>query len=64
MREEPTARCDVCGQDIPVDRYELHMRGLDGARPECPKQDLVEIAKRARLMPGRVPNFGLTPWTR
>jgi hypothetical protein len=26
----------------------LHLNGLDGARPECPRQDLVEIARRAR----------------
>src|SRR5438128_1397676 len=41
-------RCDVCGQDIPLARYSLHARGLDGARPECPLTDLVEIALRAR----------------
>jgi hypothetical protein len=43
-----TQRCDVCGQDIPLMRYRLHERGLDGAAPECPKQDLVEIAMRER----------------
>ena len=40
--------CPTCGQPIPADRYALHAAGLDGARPECPLQDLVEIAMRAR----------------
>jgi len=57
-----TERCQTCGQDIPADRYALHARGLDGARPECPKQDLVEIANRARQTPGE-PDFGVRPWT-
>lgn len=43
-----TELCEACGQNIPADRYALHARGLDGARPECPKQDIVEIAMRAR----------------
>jgi hypothetical protein len=43
-----TVRCDSCGCEIPADRAALHERGLDGARPECPRQDLVEIAMRAR----------------
>jgi hypothetical protein len=47
--EEPTLRCDVCQQDIPASRYRLHERGLDGATPECAKQDLVEIAMRKRV---------------
>ena len=41
-------RCESCGQEIPAERAWLHERGLDGARPECPRQDLVEIAMRAR----------------
>jgi hypothetical protein len=45
---EPTERCDACGKEIPLARYRLHVRGLDGATPECPKQDLVEIAMRKR----------------
>ena len=45
---EPTERCDACGKEIPLARYRLHVRGLDGATPECPKQDLVEIVMRAR----------------
>jgi hypothetical protein len=55
--ETPTERCDVCGQDIPKHRYLLHARGLDGARPECPRQDLVEIALRSRVTWG-----GRTEW--
>jgi hypothetical protein len=43
-----TERCDVCGERIPLNRVALHARGIDGARPECPKQDIVEIAMRAR----------------
>ena len=45
---DETQTCAVCGQRIPLDRYALHARGLDGARPECPLTDLVEIALRAR----------------
>ena len=45
---DATERCDTCGQDVAVVRYRLHARGLDGAAPECPKQDLVEIAMRKR----------------
>lgn len=45
---EQTQHCEACGHDIPADRYALHARGLDGARPECPLTDLVEIAMRAR----------------
>lgn len=56
-----TERCATCGQDIPAERYMLHARGLDGARAECPKQDLVEIAKRARQTGGVYP--GPRPWT-
>jgi hypothetical protein len=55
--ENPTERCDVCGQDIQKDRYSLHARGLDGARPECARQDLVEIALRSRVTWG-----GRTEW--
>lgn len=47
--DEPrTELCEVCRQQIPENIYPLHERGLDGARPECPKQDLVEIAMRWR----------------
>jgi hypothetical protein len=45
---EETERCLSCGQDIPVSRYRLRQPGPDGSRPECPKQDLVEIALRTR----------------
>ena len=58
-----TRRCQACGQNIPDDRYELHAKGLDGARPECPLTDLVEVAKRAWANPGGMPYFGMTPWT-
>jgi hypothetical protein len=44
-----TERCEACEQAIPAERAWLHARGLDGARPECPKTDLVEIALRARV---------------
>ena len=43
-----TELCEACRQQIPAERYALHVRGLDGGRPECPRQDLVEIALRAR----------------
>jgi hypothetical protein len=43
-----TGVCPSCEQTIPPDRLEIHLGGLDGARPECPRQDLVEIAERAR----------------
>jgi hypothetical protein len=42
------ARCEACGAELAPERYALHLRGLDGAHPECPTQDLVEIALRAR----------------
>jgi hypothetical protein len=42
------ARCDACGAELAPDRHQLHLRGLDGGHPECPKQDLVEIAMRRR----------------
>jgi len=45
---EVTERCNVCRQDIPLRRYRRHVLGLDGAAPECAKQDLVEIAMRER----------------
>jgi len=35
-------------RQIAASRYPLHVRGLDGGHPECPKQDIVEIALRAR----------------
>lgn len=47
-RDEDTELCEACGQQIPAARHALHARGLDGGRPECPKQDLVEIALRVR----------------
>jgi hypothetical protein len=40
--------CPSCEQEIPADRLALHLAGLDGARPDCPRQDLEEIAERAR----------------
>ena len=45
---EELARCELCGAELASERYELHLRGLDGAHPECPRTDLVEIALRAR----------------
>lgn len=47
-RAYATGVCPSCEQTIPPDRLEIHLAGLDGARPECPRQDLVEIAERAR----------------
>lgn len=41
-------KCQACEQEIPDERAALHERGLDGAHPECPRQDIVEIAMRAR----------------
>jgi hypothetical protein len=43
-----TELCDACRQQIAAARYALHTRGVDGGHPECPKQDIVEIALRAR----------------
>lgn len=40
--------CPSCQQMIPLDRFDLNLEGLDGARPECPRTDLVEVAQRAR----------------
>lgn len=40
--------CPSCNQVIPTDRFELHLDGLDGAHPECPRTDLVEVVERAR----------------
>jgi len=45
---DETERCEACGRQIAASRYPLHVRGLDGGHPECPKQDIVEIALRAR----------------
>jgi hypothetical protein len=47
-----TGICPSCEQPIPTDRLEIHLAGLDGARPECPPQDLEEIAERARALEG------------
>jgi hypothetical protein len=68
----PTERCPSCGQEIPEERIRLHKRGLDGASPECPLTDLVEVAMRARgdwdgmrlryLAPGDVENFRQKLW--
>jgi hypothetical protein len=43
-----TGICPSCQRPIPIDRLELHLAGLDGARPDCPRTDLVEIVRRAR----------------
>ena len=40
--------CPSCEQTIPPERFDLHLAGLDGARPECPRTDLAEVAERAR----------------
>lgn len=40
--------CPSCEQAIPLERFDLHLDGLDGAHPECPRTDLVEVAERAR----------------
>lgn len=46
--DEATAVCPSCEQAIPLDRIAVHLAGLDGARPECPRQDLIVIAQRER----------------
>jgi hypothetical protein len=46
--EEDGPICPSCEQMIPVERFDLHLDGLDGAHPECPRTDLVELAERAR----------------
>jgi hypothetical protein len=49
MREEEAGTiCPSCEQVIPLERFDLHLEGLDGAHPECPRTDLVEVAERAR----------------
>jgi hypothetical protein len=40
--------CPACEEWIPDDRLALHLDGMDGARPECARQDLVRIAQEAR----------------
>jgi hypothetical protein len=65
--------CESCGEVIPPEREQLHARGLDGARPACPKQDLVEIAMRAdgrwdkmraqHLAPGDAARLRYAMWT-
>ena len=45
---EESALCPSCRQLIPLDRLELHLAGLDGARPECPRTDLSLVIVRAR----------------
>jgi hypothetical protein len=47
-REEEGPVCPSCEQVIALERFELHLDGLDGAHPECPRTDLVEVAQRAR----------------
>lgn len=42
------AVCPSCEQVIPVERFQLHLDGLDGARAECPRQDLEAIVQRSR----------------
>jgi hypothetical protein len=59
-----TGICPSCGQEIPPDRLELHLSGLDGARPECPRQDLEEIAERARAWEREHRNSGRNFWRR
>lgn len=57
--------CPSCRQAIPFERLDLHLAGLDGARPECPRQDLVEIAQRAREEQMLARHTRLwQPWTR
>lgn len=36
--------CGVCGAEIPAHRARAHREGRDGARPECPIQDVRAIA--------------------
>lgn len=40
--------CPSCGTMVPLERFDLHLEGLDGAHPECPRTDLVEVAEQAR----------------
>jgi hypothetical protein len=59
-----TGICPSCEQEIPDDRLEIHLAGLDGARPECPRQDLVEIAERARAAESTQALWGRRPLRR
>jgi hypothetical protein len=45
-----TGICPACEQKIPADRLQLHLDGLDGARPECPRQDIERIAPLTRVI--------------
>ena len=56
--EDEYAVCPACEEWIPGDRLDLHLDGLDGARPECPRQDLeliVQQAQRAQYIKQRLP---------
>lgn len=57
--DEATAVCPSCSATIPFDRLEVHLAGLDAARPECPRQDLIEIAQRERA---KGDTAWATPW--
>ena len=56
-----TGICPSCEQPISTERLDLHLAGLDGARPECPRQDLVEIAERARAAESAQALWGRRP---
>jgi hypothetical protein len=45
---EPARNCPSCEQWIPESRIDVHLDGLDGAHPECPRQDLTLIVEQAR----------------
>ena len=59
--ESVDALCPSCGESIPPDRIADHLAGLDGATPECSRQDLEKIAGNARAA---VHKRELVPWSR
>lgn len=58
--------CPSCEQVIPLARFDLHLSGLDGAHPECPRTDLVEVADRARAEARQLDHRAVweRPWSR
>src|SRR5215217_3057131 len=36
--------CEACGAEIPAHRVRAHREGRDGARPQCPLQDIRAMA--------------------
>jgi hypothetical protein len=54
--------CPACEQWIPAEQAELHLAGMDGMRPECPRQDLYEIVKLANARDSSPEKWIRTVW--